>query len=388
MDAYLLAAARTPFGRYRGGLSQVRTDDLAAAPIRELLRRLPSLDPGSIDDVILGDSNGAGEDNRNVARMAALLAGLPVSVPGSTVNRLCGSGAEAIVQGARALTVGDVRYVVAGGVEGMSRAPYVLPKPSEAVPKTMEMHATTVGWRMVNPSMPPEWTVPLGAATEAIAAEYRIERAAQDAWAARSHDLAARAWDDGFHGEIAFEIEGVKQDESIRRETTPQTLAGLRPAFRADGTLTAGNSSPLNDGAIAALLGTADSARDLGLEPWGRIVASVTVGVSPERFSLAPIGAIQRLLARTGRSFSDIALWEINEAFAAMVLACLRELPEIPEDRVNLHGGAIAIGHPLGASAARVIVDVCRGLRARGGGLGIAAACIGVGQGVATLVEV
>ena len=388
MDAYLIDAVRTPFGRYRGGLAQVRTDDLAALPLAELLARHPGLDPARIADVIYGDSNGAGEDNRNVARMAALLAGLPVSVPGLTVNRLCGSGGEAIVQAARALAVGDAEYVVAGGVEGMSRAPYVIPRPAEALPGAMELHHTTHGWRMVNPRFPSAWTASLGACAEAVAAELGIGRAEQDAWAARSHTRAAAAWDAGLHDDYVVEADGVKRDESIRPDTTVEALARLKPAFSADGAVTAGNSSPLNDGAVAVLMGTAAGAAALGAEPLGRVVASSVVGVSPERFSVAPVDAIRALLARTGRGFGDVAVWEINEAFAAMVLSCLRGLPEIDPDRVNPNGGAIALGHPLGASAPRVVVDACRELRRRGGGLGVAAACVGVGLGIAVMVEV
>lgn len=392
MDAYLLDAVRTPFGRYRGGLSHVRTDDLAALPIAELVRRHPELDPSRIEDVILGDTNGAGEDNRNVARMAALLAGLPVTVPGSTVNRLCGSGGEALVQAARALAVGDADVMVAGGVESMSRAPYVIPKPGEALPKKMEMHQTTVGWRMVNPEFPSEWTASLGACAEQVAAGIGIDREAQDAWALRSHQRAGEAWDKGLHDDYVVEVEGVKRDESIRADTSVEKLAGLKPAFSRDGAVTAGNSSPLNDGAIAVLMGTRAVASDLGVEPLAQVVASSTAALEPHRFSVAPVPAIERALDRAGVSASDVAVWEINEAFAAMVLSTLHELREAgidpDEERVNPNGGAIAIGHPLGASAPRVIVDCARELRRRGGGYGVAAACIGVGQGTAVVVKV
>jgi acetyl-CoA acetyltransferase family protein len=386
VDAYLIDAVRTPFGRHRGGLAGVRTDDLATAPLAELVRRHPALDPAAIDDVILGDTNGAGEDNRNVARMAVLLAGLPPTVPAVTVNRLCASGGEAITQAARAIRAGDAEVVVAGGVESMSRAPFVLPKPDVPFPTEAKLYHTQVGWRMVNPRFPAEWTVSLGAAAEAVARELGVDRVEQDEWAFRSHQLAAAAWDAGLHDDYVLPVADVKRDESIRTDTTLDKLARLKPAFTPDGTVTAGNASPVNDGAIATLLVASPERFDT--EPLGRIVVSVTVGVEPQRYSLAPVPAIRKALARAGLSFADIAVWEINEAFAAMVLSCLRELPELDRDRVNPHGGAIAIGHPLGASAPRVVVDACRELRRRGGGYAVAAACVGVGQGVATVVRV
>lgn len=388
MDAYILDAVRTPFGRYRGGLSTIRTDDLAALPLRELVRRNPGLDPARIDDVVYGNTNGAGEENRNVARMAALLADLPVTVPGSTVNRLCASGGEAVVQAARALAVGDARYVVAGGVEGMSRAPYVLPKPDEALPRSMAMHQTTVGWRMANPRFPSHWTDSLGECAERVATGLGIGRKEQDDWALRSHQRAAEAWDKGLHDDYVMEVEGVRRDESIRPDTSAERLAGLSPAFTADGTVTAGNSSPINDGAIALLMGTADSAAELGVAPLGQVLASATVALQPDRFSVAPVPAVEKALGRLGLTAADVDLWEINEAFAAMVLSTLQGLPGLDLERVNPHGGAIAIGHPLGASAPRVVVDLCRELRRRGGGIGVAAACIGVGQGSAVVCKV
>jgi acetyl-CoA acyltransferase len=383
MDAFLIDAVRTPFGKHRGGLSGVRTDDLAALPIAELVRRNPALDPAAVEDVILGDTNGAGEDNRNVARMAGLLAGLPPSVPGVTVNRLCGSGGEAIVQAARAIRAGDADTLIAGGVESMSRAPFVLPKPETAFPTDAKLYHTQVGWRMVNPKFPDRWTASLGACAEAVAAELGISRLAQDEWALRSHTLAGQAWDAGLHDDYVLPVEGVKRDESIRSDTTAEKLAKLKPAFTPDGAVTAGNSSPINDGAIAVLM-TSRSTVDMP----AKIVASATVGVEPQHFSIAPVGAIRKVLDRTGLSFADIAVWEINEAFAAMVLSCLHKLPEIDSEKVNVNGGAIAIGHPLGASAPRVVVDTCRELRRRGGGYGVAAACIGVGQGFAMVVRV
>src|SRR5690606_5226465 len=332
--------------------------------------------------------NGAGEENRNVARMAALLAGLPVTVPGTTVNRLCASGSEARVQASRAVAVGDGSLVIAGGVEGMSRAPYVLPKPDEALPRRMELHQTTVGWRMVNPAFPDEWTMSLGASAEAVAADRGIGRDEQDAYAVRSHRLVHAAYEAGAHEGFVVPLEGGQRDEALRPEASPESLGALRPAFTTDGAVTAGNSSPINDGALAALVGTADAAAELGVEPIARVVGSRTVAVSPELFAVAPVPAIRQLLERQGLGVDDIDLWEINEAFAAMVLSVLHDLPELDPAKVNVNGGAIAIGHPLGASAPRVVVDVARELARRGGGLGVAAACIGVGQGTAVLVEV
>ncbi len=388
MNVYVLDAVRTVFGRHRGGLSSVRTDDLAALPIAELVARHGGLDPAAIDDVYLGNTNGAGEENRNVARMAALLAGLPVSVPGVTVNRLCASGAEAIIQAGRAVATGDATMVIAGGVEGMSRAPYVVPKPQEALPRTMQMHQTTVGWRMANPKFPDRWVDPLGTCAERVADELGVGREEQDAWAARSHGLAAKAWDAGLHDSYVMPVEGVSRDESLRPDSTVESLGKLAPAFTPGGTVTAGNSSPINDGAIAVLIGGDASAEQLGVQPLGRVLGSRTVAVEPDRFSVAPVPAIEQLLDRAGIGIADVDLWEINEAFAAMVLSTLSLLPSIDRDQVNVNGGAIAIGHPLGASAPRVLVDLCRELRRRGGGIGVAAACIGVGLGQAVLVEV
>jgi acetyl-CoA acyltransferase len=393
VDAFLIDAVRTPFGKHRGGLSGIRTDDLAALPVTALLARNPGLAPGSIDDVILGDTNGAGEDNRNVARMAALLAGLPASVPGVTVNRLCGSGGEAIIQAARAVRSGDAEVVLAGGVESMSRAPFVLARPDTPFPARLDLLPTQVGWRMVNPKFPAHWTASLGECADSVAASYRIGRAAQDEWALRSHQRAAQAWDKGMHDGFALPVGEVVRDESIRPDTSAEALAALRPAFSADGAVTAGNASPINDGAVAVLVGRAELAGQLGVEPLGRLVASVTVAVEPHRFSVAPVPAIAKVLARAGLRAADIHLWEINEAFAAMLLSCLHDLPEAigtaPDpELVNPNGGAIAIGHPLGASAPRVVVDACRQLRRRGGGYAVVAACIGVGQGTAVLVQV
>jgi acetyl-CoA acetyltransferase family protein len=393
VDAYLLDAVRTPFGRHRGGLAGIRTDDLAALPIAELVRRHPVLaEPDRVDDVILGDANGAGEDNRNVARMAVLLGGLPPSVPGVTVNRLCASGGEAVTQAARAVRAGDAELVIAGGVESMTRAPFVLPKSAVPDPTEARLWHTQVGWRMVNPKFPDRWTASLGGCAEAVAAELGVGRTEQDEWALRSHERAAAGWDAGAHDGFAFDVDTpsgvVKRDESIRADTTAGKLAALRPAFTPDGTVTAGNASPINDGALALMVGSERAAADLGTAVLGRVVASATVAVEPDRFSVAPVPAIHKALDRAGIGFADVAVWEINEAFAAMVLSCLHLLPEIDRERVNPNGGAIAMGHPLGASAPRVVVDACRELRRRGGGYGVAAACVGVGQGTAIVVHV
>lgn len=384
----IASARRTVFGKYRGGLSGIRPDDLLGRVLEELTEAVPALDLSAVDDVIMGDANGAGEDNRNVARMGALLAGFPDSVPGVTLNRLCGSGAEALVQAVRAVRAGDMDIVIAGGVESMSRAPYVLPKSDQPLDPKVRLEQTTVGWRMINPAFPSHWTDSLGACAQRSADQRGIERAAQDEWAVRSHELADAAWRDGLHDGFAFAVDDVVRDESIRPGTSMASLAKLAPAFTADGSVTAGNASPVNDGAVAALITQAEVASDLGLEPVGRIMASAVVAVAPDEFARAPVPAMHKLLRRAGLDFSDIDLFEINEAFAAMVLTVLHDEPKIPVDRVNLHGGAIAIGHPVGASAARVVIDAARHLQRRGGGRAIATACIGVGLGIAVLVEV
>jgi len=378
---------RTPFGKYRGGLSEIRADDLLALTIKELLRRAPQLQVSEIDDVIIGDSNGSGDDNRNVARMGSLLAGVPVTVPGVTVNRLCGSSAEAIVSASRMVAFGDAKFVLAGGVESMSRAPWIVERLGNDVPENPVFHQSTVGWRLTNPAMPTEWTQPLGRAAEAIAVEFGISREKQDEWAFRSHQYAANAWNQGFHDDWVFTIGGVIRDESIREDTTLERLAGLKSAFSESGPLTAGNSSPLNDGSVVSLISSLEGARELELTPIVRIKSSRVVGVSPERFTTAPICAIQKILSKNNLKISEIDVWEINEAFAAMVLTVLDAFPEINLKNVNMNGGAIALGHPIGASASRAVIDCGRQLARTGGRYGIAAACIGVGQGIAVLLE-
>ena len=378
---------RTPFGKYRGGLSEIRADDLLALTIKELLQRAPQLNISEIDDVIIGDSNGSGDDNRNVARMGSLLAGVPVTVPGVTVNRLCGSSAEAIVSASRMVAFGDAKFVLAGGVESMSRAPWIVERLGNDVPENPVFHQSTVGWRLTNPAMPTEWTQPLGRAAEAVAVEFGISREKQDEWAFRSHQYAANAWNRGLHDDWVFTIGGITRDESIREDTTLERLAGLKSAFSESGPLTAGNSSPLNDGSVVSLISSVEGARELELTPIVRIKSSRVVGVSPERFTTAPIYAIQKIISKNNLKISDIDVWEINEAFAAMVLTVLDAFPEIDLNNVNMNGGAIALGHPIGASASRAVIDCGRQLARTGGRYGIAAACIGVGQGIAVLLE-
>ncbi|MBB0244982.1 acetyl-CoA C-acyltransferase [Streptomyces alkaliphilus] len=390
-DVWIVDAVRTPIGKYGGALSGLRPDDLAAGVLRALLDRTPGLDPARIDDVIYGNANGAGEENRNVARMAVLLAGLPVTVPGVTVNRLCASGLEAVVQAARAIALGDASIAVAGGVESMSRAPWVLPKPHRAFPAGhQELFSTTIGWRMVNRRMRPEWTVPLGEGAELIADRHGIDRAAQDAFALTSHERAVRAWKDDAHAAEVVTPEGVElsRDETIREGGTPEGMAKLEPAFRPEGgTVTAGNSSPLNDGAAALLLADEEGVRATGREPLARISASAVSALEPQLFGLGPVEAVDRALGRAGRRLGDLTVMELNEAFAAQALGCLAHWPDLDPTRVNPRGGAIAIGHPLGASGARLAGSVAHQLAAAGAGTGVATLCIGVGQGLALVLE-
>jgi acetyl-CoA acetyltransferase family protein len=389
-EAYVLDAVRVPFGRYGGALAGVRPDDLGAHAVRALLARAPDLDPARIDDVMFGNANGAGEDNRDVARMAVLLAGLPTSVPGTTINRLCGSSLDAAIQASRAIETGDASLVLVGGVESMSRAPWVMLKPEQGFPAGgADLHSTTLGWRMVNPAMDPRWTISLGESTEALARTYGISRAAQDAFAVRSHQRAHAAWEAGFYDDWVVPVPGTEpaRDEGIRPDTSVEKLATLNPAFAREGTITAGNASPLSDGAGAALLGDAAGAAAAGLEPMARIAGRGTFAVDPDVFGIGPVEAAERALARAGIGWGDLELVELNEAFAAQSLACLAEWSELDPERVNVHGGAIALGHPLGASGVRILGTLAHALRARGGGWGLAAMCIGVGQGVAVVLE-
>jgi acetyl-CoA acyltransferase len=388
-SAYVYEAVRTPFGRYGGALSGVRPDDLAAEVLKALLARAPDLDPAQIDDVIYGTANGSGEDNRNVGRMALLLAGWPTSVPGVTVNRLCGSSLEAAIEGARAIETGDASIIVAGGGEAMSRSPWILQKPARAFPAGNEtLYSSALGWRMINPRMPEDWTISLGESTEKLVGIHGITREQQDEFALRSHQLAARAYDEGVLQEV-IRIPGVEltRDESIRPETSLEKLAQLKPAFVADGTVTAGNSSPLNDGASAVLLADEASAALLGRAPLARVVSRAAHGVDPDIFGYGPVQAANRALERAGVTWDQIDVVELNEAFAGQSVACLKGWPELDPEKVNRHGGAIAIGHPLGASGTRILGRVAHALHERGAGYGLAAICIGVGQGLAVVLE-
>jgi acetyl-CoA acetyltransferase family protein len=388
--AYVVDAVRTPFGRYGGGLAQVRPDDLGAHVVRSLLERCPELDAGQIDDVLFGDANQAGEDNRNVARMATLLAGLPTSIPGSTINRLCGSSLDAAMQGSRAIETGDASIVLVGGVESMSRAPWVLLKPERAFPRGHEtLNSSTLGWRMVNPEMPDQWTISLGESAEKLAGIYEISRPAQDQFALRSHQRTAAAWDNGFYGEWVIPVPGTEldRDESMRPDTSLEKLAKLKPAFAQDGTVTAGNSSPLNDGAGALLLADEDGVSAIGREPLARIVSRGAAAVDPDVFGIAPVQAANTALERAGIGWDDVEVVELNEAFASQCLADMSQWKELDPEKVNPNGGAIAIGHPLGASGTRILGSLAHELKRRGGGYGVAALCIGVGQGLAVVVE-
>ncbi|WP_371482722.1 acetyl-CoA C-acyltransferase [Kitasatospora sp. NBC_00315] len=389
-DVYIVDAVRTPVGKYGGALAGTRPDDLAAHTLRALLERTPQLDPARIDDVVLGNANGAGEENRDVARMAVLLAGLPVTVPGSTVNRLCGSGMEAVIQAYRAVALGDASIVIAGGVESMSRAPWVLPKPDRAFPAGhQELSSTTLGWRLVNPTMPAEWTVPLGEGAELVADRHGITREAQDAFALASHHKAATAWAAGAYDSETVPVPGtgLHRDESVRDNASTEALARLKPVFRPGGTVTAGNASPLSDGAAALLITDEAGLVATGREPLARIRASAVTGIEPPYFGLGPVEAVRRALLRAGRGAGDVTVCELNEAFAAQALGCLTHWPDLDPGAVNPRGGALALGHPLGASGARITGAVAHQLAAAGSGLGLATLCIGVGQGLALVLE-
>ena len=395
-EAWIVASLRTPFGRYGGALASVRPDDLAAAVIRALVER-SGIDPALIEDVILGCANQAGEDNRNVARMAALLAGLPVEVGGLTVNRLCGSGLQAVNSAAHAIAVGDGDVFIAGGVESMSRAPYVMLKPEAAFERgTHDLVDTTLGWRFVNPALAASHhPYSMGETGENVAERLGVSREDQDAFALISQRRTASAIAEGRYAEqlVPISIPGrkgesivVDTDEHPRRDTSAEALARLRPAFREGGTVTAGNSSGINDGASATLVVEAGRARSLGLKPMARILATAVAGVDPAVMGLGPIPATRKALDRAGLTVADLDLVELNEAFASQSVACIRELGLDP-DRVNVDGGAIALGHPLGASGGRLVTSLVHALRRTGGRYGLAAMCIGVGQGIATVVE-
>ena len=395
-EAWIVEALRTPIGRYGGALASVRPDDLAATAIEAVVAR-SGIDPAIVDDVILGCANQAGEDNRNVARMALLLAGLPVEVAGQTVNRLCGSGLQAVASAAQAIAVGDADVVIAGGVESMSRAPLVTLKPESAYERgNRELVDTTIGWRFVNPRLDAKYpAISLGETAERVAARWRVTREEQDAFALESQRRAAAAATRGIHAEEIVPVRipqrkgdpiVVDRDEHPRPETDAASLAKLKPAFADGGSVTAGNASGINDGAAALLVMEAGRARSLGLAPLARIVATSVAGVDPSVMGIGPIPAITKLLARTGLSAAQIDRVELNEAFASQAVACIRELGLDPAT-TNIHGGAIALGHPLGASGARMLVTLTRELRRSGSRYGVASMCVGVGQGIAMLVE-
>ncbi|CAN5727873.1 thiolase family protein [soil metagenome] len=395
-DAYIIDACRTPIGRYGGALATVRPDDLAAIPLRAIVERT-GVDPASIDDVILGCANQAGEDNRNVARMALLLAGFPVSVPGQTVNRLCGSGLQAVISAGHAIRAGEGDIFVAGGVESMSRAPWVMMKPDSAFPRGVpEMADSLLGWRFINPKLKEEWTVGLGETAEIVAECWSCSRADQDALALESQRRAGASAEAGDFADEIVPVEVaqrkgppriVQEDEHPRPDTSAEALAALRPAFRREGgTVTAGNSSGLNDGAAALLVASSAAVERGGWSPMARIVASAVAGVAPEQMGIGPVPATRKALARAGLSAPDIGLAELNEAFAAQAVPCMSELGLDPSV-VNISGGAIALGHPLGCSGARILTTLVHGMRRRGVRYGLATMCIGVGQGIAIIVE-
>ncbi|APX02134.1 thiolase family protein [Arthrobacter sp. QXT-31] len=399
-QAFVYDAVRTPFGKFGSGLAGVRPDDLAAHVIRESVKRAPSLDPERIDEVVFGNANGAGEENRNVARMGTLLAGLPVSIPGTTVNRLCGSSLDAAIIASRQINAGDADVVLVGGAESMSRAPWVLPKTEKPYPAgDMTLASTTLGWRLVNKAMPKEWTISLGEATERLREKYGVTRAQQDEFAANSHNLAAAAWDEGFYDNLVAPVPGTDlvRDEGIRPGSSAEKLAGLKTVFRAEaddaasgatkgGTVTAGNASPLSDGASAAWIGSENAASILGLEPLARIAGRGAHGNDPQFFGFAPVEAANKALAKAGIGWDQVGAVELNEAFAAQSLACINAWGVDPSI-VNRHGGAIAMGHPLGASGTRILGTLARSLQASGQRWGVAAICIGVGQGLAVVLE-
>ncbi len=399
VDAYILGAVRSPIGRFRGGLRDMRPDDLLGQVIAKLVAKT-AVPPDAIDDVICGCANQAGEDNRNVARMALLLAGLPQSVPGATVNRLCGSGLEAVILAGRAVNAGQADLMIAGGVESMTRAPLVMPKPDTAFPSgNVTVFDSSLGWRFPNPRMAALFPLEaMGETAENLAAKYNLTRAEQDAFALRSHEKAVAAQRaDRFADEIVpidLPPPGKGQppaqfllDEGPRADTSLEKLGKLPAAFRSGGSVTAGNSSTLNDGAAAVLIGSAEKAKALGLRPLARVIGGAVAGVDPRYMGIGPVPAIQKLLARTHVRAADIGRIELNEAFAAQALSVLRELPDLHPDRVNVLGGAIALGHPLGCSGARITATLTHELLRSGARYGLAAMCIGVGQGIAALFE-
>ncbi|MDQ2871666.1 MAG: acetyl-CoA C-acyltransferase [Candidatus Eremiobacteraeota bacterium] len=384
-NVVVIDAVRTPIGRYGGVLAHVRPDDLAAHVVRALIGRAGA-QPARVDDVFMGAANQSGEDNRNVARMAALLAGLPVEVPGTTVNRLCGSSLQAINSAAHAIAWGEGDLMIAGGVESMTRAPFVQMKSAKPFARAPELFDTTIGWRMINPAMPDEWTISLGKTAEVVARRYGISREEQDRFAYQSQQRAKNAMARSAFADEIVPVDDVAVDEHPRPDATIDSLAKLKPAFEAGGTVTAGNSSGINDGAAALLLCEAQAAKRMGLQPIARIVATGVAGVAPDVMGLGPVPATRKALISADLRMSDIDLVEINEAFAAQSIACLRDL-EIDPERANVNGGAIALGHPLGASGARIATTLLHELRRRSGRYGLATMCVGVGQGITTIFE-
>ncbi|WP_158914967.1 3-oxoadipyl-CoA thiolase [Caulobacter sp. S45] len=397
-DAFICDAIRTPIGRFGGSLARVRTDDLAAIPIKALMARNPGVDPDRIEDVFYGCANQAGEDNRDVARMAVLLAGLPVGVPGTTMNRLCASGLDAVGTAARAVQSGQMELAIAGGVESMTRAPLVMAKAESAFQRSASIEDTTIGWRFVNPIMEKQYgTHSMGETAENVAEAYQVNRADQDAYALQSQQRAGQAQADGFFAEEIAPVQAkdpkgkpfaFEQDEHLRPDTTLEGLSKLRTAFRENGSVTAGNASGVNDGAAAMFIASEDGAKANGLTPRARVLGMATVGVEPRMMGIGPIGASRKLMARLGLKIGDFDLIELNEAFASQVIACLRELGVDPHDeKVNPHGGGIALGHPLGMSGARLVLTAAHALEKSGGKRALVTLCVGVGQGVALAVE-
>lgn len=389
-DVFIVETVRTPVGRIGGALAAVRPDDLGAHALKSLVSRVQDFDPTQIEDVYFGAANGAGEDNRNVARMAVLLAGLPTSIPGATVNRLCGSGIEAVFSASRAVSVGDIDVAIAGGVESMTRAPWVVLKPAKGFPTSHEqMWNSALGWRMTNPNMPSDWTVSLGEGAEILAAKYAISREQQDLFAMQSHAKAAAAWSAGLFTQEVAQYPGIEmeRDECVRPDSTVEKLATLKPVFRQGGTVTAGNSSPMNDGSAAILLMSQRGLERNSVRARARIVSRATSGVEPQIYGIGPVHAAQKALTKAGLTWAQIDIIELNEAFAAQSLACLREWPEVDQRKINPLGGAIAIGHPLGCSGARLLTTLTNQLVRTGGRYGMATMCIGVGQGIAIIIE-
>jgi 3-oxoadipyl-CoA thiolase len=397
-DVFICDAVRTPIGRYGGSLARVRADDLAARPIKALMARNAKVDWSGLDEVFFGCANQAGEDNRNVARMALLLAGLPDTVPGITVNRLCASGLNAVGEAARAIRAGEIDFAIAGGVESMTRAPLVMAKAAEAFQRSAEMYDTTIGWRFINPLMKAQYGVDsMGETGENVAQEYQVSRQDQDALALRSQQRAGKAMADGYFAEeiVAVEVPGgkaglilVDKDEHPRPDTTAEQLAKLRTAFRNPGTVTAGNASGVNDGAAAMIVASAEAVKRHGLTPRARVLGMASAGVPPRVMGIGPVPSTRKLMERLGLKIGDFDLIEINEAFASQALACLRQLG-LPDDapQVNPHGGAIALGHPLGMSGARLALTAVHGLEKDNGKLALATMCVGVGQGVSLALE-